>query len=133
MPAVVLILLAAGSLACLGPPRRVRGPAPDFLRGEPERRVWATLTDGTNVVLEETQVVGDTVVAVSEGVLFVVPVDGVAEVKVKRISLIRTGVLVVGVGTVGVLLIAKGGSNDVPIDTSDFYQCRQLPNPILCM
>ena len=128
-----LPVLVAASLACLGPPSRVRGPAPEFLRSQAERRVWATLVDGTSVVLERPRVIADTMIGVSRGSLLVVPVDHVAEVRVKRISAVRTGLLAAGAGTAAVLLFTLGRSSaGTPEDTSDFYACRSQPNPTLC-
>jgi len=123
-----VVLLLAALPACLGSPSQVPGPARDYIEANPKGRVWATLSDGSKVVLENPRIISDTVFAVSGGTPVAVPADQLTDVSAKQVSRARTGVLVLGLGmTVGAILTIKHSLSPAPVDSTQYYECRYTP------
>jgi len=92
-----------------------------------------TFSDGSNVVLEDPRMIQDTVFALSGGTQIAVPADRVIAVKVKQVSRVRTGALVLGLGlAAGAILTIKHDLSVPPLDSTQYYQCRYGPDPTHC-
>ena len=125
-----LAALVFAQIACMGAPSRVQGPPGGFLVRTPPELIWATLSDGQELVIEGPRVIRDTVFGFSEGQPLAVPTDNVREVKVRRLSLVRSAVIpaVLGIGVVGTILLVKPDpAAPLPVDSTDFYSCRSDP------
>lgn len=95
----------------------------------PPSRIWATFSDGSEQELREASLVGDTLVATSVGGRVVtVPMDRVTQVRVRRVSVVRSAILVGIIGTAGALFSVRiDPSRPNTIDSTQYYICRIMP------
>jgi len=114
-----VLLLAQG--ACFAPPRSVGAPAP-FLQANSPKRIWVTLANGDEMVIDSPRLFGDTLLGFTskggsnEEVWL--PLADLQQVKSRRLSGGRTallgGAIAVIVGFVVALLPSGSGTNPRP-------------------
>jgi hypothetical protein len=110
-----LLLLTQG--ACLSSPQPVGAPAP-YLQEETPKRIWVSLVNGDEMVIDGPRVYGDTLLGFTEkeGVQEEVwmPLSNLREVKAKHVSGVRTALLGAAIAaSVGLLVISiptEGGN-----------------------
>ena len=132
---VVATVLLIAQTGCMTGPKLVRTSPKDYLEANSPSRVWATMADGQRVVIDGPRVISDSVFGWAEGEEFVVPSDSVQELRVRRVSVVRTAiiptVLVGGIVAAAVLLTKK---DSMPGPTTICEECvtedaiRQLPD-----
>jgi hypothetical protein len=116
----IAAVLLVTQVACLTAPRAVESPAP-YLRASTPKRIWVSLTDGQQMVIDGPRVYGDTLLGftLTDGQPAEVwlPLERLQEVKTRRISGAKTALLGLSIVT-GVVLFATmvkgGGAFDNP-------------------
>ncbi len=123
--AVVVLLI--GQAACLGSPSLVRDRTSDYFQVNSPGRVWATLSDGEQVVIDAPRVLRDTIFGQSDGKEVALAEERVTQVKVRSVSAFRTALIpaafVVAIGTT-LLLVKQDPSAPLPIDSTVSNRCR---------
>jgi hypothetical protein len=125
----VAALLLTGQAACLTGPRLVNAPPKDYLVANQPERVWATLSDGERLVIDGATVVSDTVFGFAQsGQGVVIPASNLQEIRVRKISLLKSAIIPAGLATGAVaLFVLIKSSTEVP-DPVDTVQ-SSVPDP----
>ncbi len=114
---VISALLLSAQLACFTSPQPVGPPAP-YLQQESPKRIWVSLANGEELVIDGPQVFGDTLLgfATRDGVQEEVwlPLSDLQEVKARHLSGPRTallgGAIAAGVGLLIISIPTGGGT-----------------------
>ena len=117
-------------VSSLGGPGRVNGVQPkDYLEANSPARVWATLADGERIVIDGPRVISDTVFGWAEGEEVSIPASDLQEIRVRRISVLRSAILPamgLAAGILGVVLVTSTeATHDTDTDSTVDY-VRQL-------
>jgi len=125
----IAALLLAGQASCMTGPRLVSDAPKDYLIANNPERVWVTLADGKRVVIDGATVVADTVFGFAEGGEgLVIPAKNVQEIRVKKLSLLKSAIIPAGLAASAVsLFVLVRSSTSVP-DPVDTVQ-SSVPDP----
>ena len=107
--AVTALVLMLAQTSCMTAPRAVSSPSTYLAQHSPSR-AWITLADGSSHEIEHPRVFGDSllgdiVTETGEGDELWVANANIRELRVRNVSMLRTGGLILGVAA-GVALIA---------------------------
>ena len=111
---IACIMLPCYLVACTAWKTQEASPQ-QVLADEQPDKMRVTLSDGSQVVLEEPVISGDTLTGVAEGQQTSIPLDDVADVEVRKAqTLLTVGVVVLGTAAVlfGLAVIAFCGDGD---------------------
>lgn len=130
---VVVFALLAAHTACMTGPRRV----PDgmqYLEANAPAQMWATLTDGEQLLIDGPRVISDTVFGWAEGEEVAIPGDQFEEIRVRQLSVFRSALVPTAAlgGSVGMfVLFRKDSSIEPPRDSSQDggVELVRLPRP----
>lgn len=112
---LMVVAMMATQAACLGNPSLIKDSPGDYLQANAPGMVWAVLTDGGQVIIQGPRVIADTIFGWAEGEEFVVPVEDVKEMRVRRISIWRSSImpaLAVGLGVSAIVLVTAAKVDD---------------------
>lgn len=134
MRRVICSVLLVAQAACLTPPRRIEAPDP-LLRSNPPKRIWVTLANGDQLVINSPRVYGDTLLGFAERAPGVneevwVPLADLQEVRARQRSGGKTAALSAAVGAgVGLvlLLFPKGSGSSVRPCMNEGEPCEGAP------
>lgn len=125
-------VLVAGvvAAACMSGPRRVKDPG-DYLEANSPSRMWATLDDGEQMIVDGPRVISDTVFGWAEGEEIAIPVSQLQEVRVRQLSIVRSVILpttLTGAAVASVIAFRSTEATHDP-DTDSTLDLRSLPRP----
>ncbi len=121
-------LLLAGQAACLTGPRPVKATPKDYLVANEPERVWATLANGERLVIDGPRVVSDTVFGWNQGEGVIIPTTQLQEIRVRKISLLRSAIIPTGLAVGAVTLFVMIKSSTTVPDPVDTVQSA-VPDP----
>ena len=129
-----LVALVAVLGGCMTGPRRISNPPKDYLEVNSPSRVWATLDDGSRLIIDGPRVISDTVFGWAEGEEVAIPTDQLEEIRVRQLSVFRSALLptaLVG-GSVGMFVLIKNDPTVAPPEDSTQLggiEAVRLPRP----
>ena len=124
---VIAMTALAAQAACMTGPRLVRERPGDYLEMNVPKRVWATLADGQHVVIDAPRVIQDTVFGWSEGEEFVEPTDDLQDLRVQKLSVLRTSVfptLLAGGLVTAIFVVKQSPGAQAATDNSNLNDCK---------
>ncbi len=104
---IACILLPCYLAACSSWKTQEASPRQVLADGQPDK-VQVTLADGSQLVLEEPAVSGDTLSGLDDGTPVHIPLANVSSIAVKGTDGVKTGLLVFGVVVVAAAVILVG-------------------------
>jgi hypothetical protein len=120
---VVVLVMALAAGACMTGPRPVGYTPADYLSASPRSRVWLTLNDGRQTIVEGPRVITDTVFGWNstgtEEVM--IPVADIREVRAQKMSVVRTALIPAAAvaGTIAALFLIETDGSAAPPSLSD--------------
>ncbi len=123
---VLVALAGAAQAACMTGPQRVKYSTTDYLEANAPSRVWATLSDGEQVVIYGPKVISDTVFGFVDGEEAEYPAGDLQEIRVQHVSVIRSAILPVALagGVTAAFLTKHSASALPPEDNSQTNTCK---------
>jgi hypothetical protein len=125
----LLALLAAGCMTGLRPVSD--GPG-EYLSANQPDRVWVTLTDGRQMMIQGPRVITDTVFGwTTDGEDMMLAVSDIREVRARKMDAFRTALIpatVVG-ATVAILLLVSDDGTEAGDSPSDCEAAENCPDP----